>query len=261
MKQILTESSDGIGTITLNRPEKLNALVGTMREELRDAIEAMGRDRDARAIIITGAGRGFCAGGDVETMFDLQRQKSEKRFEELLESGRRVVAAIRESPKIVIAAVNGVAAGAGCNLALACDYRIASEEAKLGETFVRIGLHPDWGGTWFLPRIIGPSRALEMMASGRMVDAAEALSIGLVDRVVPPDVLRGESRRLASAIGAGPAEVIAEIKKAVEASRGSTLDEQIDMEKRHQRRAFLSADAEEGMRAFFEKRPPRFGES
>src|ERR1051325_3771856 len=166
-RMIDSRTADGITTITLNRPDKLNAFAGTMREDLLAAL----RGADGRVVVITGAGRAFCAGGDVENMARLQKAGDVAAFRKLLDAGREVVVQIAEMPQPVIASVNGVAAGAGCNLALACDYRIASNEAKLGETFVRIGIHPDWGGTWTLPRLIGTSRALEMMLTGRMVDA------------------------------------------------------------------------------------------
>src|SRR5947209_11769917 len=182
---IRTETANHITTITLDRPEKLNAFSGTMREDLLAALRTAADDRDCRVVIITGAGRAFCAGGDVEYMSGLQKKGDVESFRKLLNAGRDVVTQIAEMPKPVIASVNGIAAGAGCNLALACDYRIASDTAKLGETFVKIGVHPDWGGTWFLPRLVGASRAFELLTTGRMVDAAEALAIGMVDRVVP----------------------------------------------------------------------------
>ena len=163
-----------------------------------------------------------------------------------------------EMPKPVIASVNGIAAGAGCNLALSCDYRIASDAAKLGETFVKIGIHPDWGGTWFLPRLVGPSRAFELSTTGRMVDAAEALAIGMVDRVVPLADLPEQTLTLARVIAAGPPQAIADIKRALAASRTNSLSAQVEMESEHQLRAFLSRDAAEGMAAFFEKRTPIF---
>src|SRR5436190_16788956 len=178
---LITTTSGTITTITLNRPEKLNAFAGTMREELIDALRAAEADGDCRVVVITGAGRGFCAGGDVEYMSGLQKNGDVVAFRKLLDAGRAIVTTIAAMPKPVIAAVNGVAAGAGCNLALACDYRIASDAAKFSESFVKIGMHPDWGGTWLLPRLVGPSRALELLTTGRMVDAAEALAIGMVD--------------------------------------------------------------------------------
>src|ERR1051326_1941458 len=173
-------TSDKITTITLDRPEKLNAFSGTMREDLLAAL----RGAEGGVVVITGAGRAFCAGGDVEFMATLQETNDVERFRKLLDAGRDVVMQIATMPKPVIAAVNGVAAGAGCNLALACDYRIASEQAKFSESFVRIGLHPDWGGTWLLPRLIGPSRAVEMEGAGRFGGPDQTPADGLVDRVV-----------------------------------------------------------------------------
>src|SRR5881394_94742 len=195
---ITTAQHDRITTITLNRPDKLNAFFGTMREDLLAALRAAAHDRDCRVVVITGAGRAFSSGGDVEYMSGLQRDGNVESFRALLDAGRDVVTQIVQMPKPVIASINGVAAGAGCNLALACDYRIASDQAKLGETFVRIGLHPDWGGTWLLPRIVGRSKALEMMMTGRMVDANEALAIGMIDRVASD--LAAETQKLAATI-------------------------------------------------------------
>jgi len=255
---IRTETNNAVTTITLDRPEKLNAFSGTMREDLLSALRAADADRGCRVVVITGAGRAFCAGGDVASMSGLQKNGDVESFRKLLDAGRDVVTAIAEMPKPVIAAINGVAAGAGCNLALACDYRIASDTAKLGETFVRIGIHPDWGGTWFLPRLVGPSRALEILMTGRMVDAAEALAIGMVDRVVPLSVLPAQTSALAHAIAQGPPLAIADIKRALAASRVNTLRSQIELESAHQVRAFQSRDAAEGMAAFFEKRAPKF---
>jgi len=247
-----------ITTITLDRPEKLNAFSGTMREELLEALRAATSDSGCRAVIITGAGRAFCAGGDVEYMSGLQKKGDVASFRKLLDAGRDIVTQIAAMPKPVIASVNGVAAGAGCNLALACDYRIASDNAKLGETFVKIGIHPDWGGTWFLPRLVGPGRALELLMTGRMIDAAEALAIGMVDRVVPLAELPEQTMTLSRAIAQGPPQAIADIKRALAASRTNALPAQVELESAHQVRAFLSHDAGEGMAAFFEKRSPQF---
>jgi len=255
---IRTETTDHITTITLDRPEKLNAFSGTMREDLLAALRAAAEDADCRVVVITGAGRAFCAGGDVEYMSGLQKAGNVDAFRKLLDAGRDVVTTIVEMAKPVIASVNGIAAGAGCNLALACDYRIASETATLGETFVRIGIHPDWGGTWFLPRLVGPSRALEMLMTGRMVASAEALSIGMIDRVVPLEELPAQTMTLARAIAQGPPLAIADIKRALAASRTNALRAQVELESEHQVRAFLSSDAGEGMAAFFGKRPPKF---
>jgi len=255
---ILSETTDAVTTITLNRPEKLNAFSGTMREDLLAALRAADADPACRVVVITGAGRAFCAGGDVEFMSGLQKEGDVARFRKLLDAGRDVVTQIAEMAKPVIASVNGIAAGAGCNLALACDYRIASEAAKFGETFVKIGIHPDWGGTWLLPRMIGTGRALEMMMTGRMVDAAEAFTIGMVERVVAADALTDETTKLARAIAQGPPLAIAGIKRALAASRTNTLRAQVELESEHQIEAFRSRDAAEGMAAFFEKRAAKF---
>ncbi len=258
MPEILTERRGGFATVTLNRPDKLNAFAAAMREDLVAALRQLDGDAAVRAIIITGAGRAFSSGGDVDFMAGLQREHDETRLRKLLDAGRDIVTTIRELRAIVVAAVNGVAAGAGCNLALACDYRIASRAAKLGETFVRIGLHPDWGGTWFLPRLVGPGKALEIMATGRMVEADEALAIGMVDRLALPDALLTEAEDLARRIAAGPPIALVDLKKAVYRSAANDLPAQLDVESEHQLRAFLSQDAGEGMAAFFEKRTPRF---
>jgi 2-(1,2-epoxy-1,2-dihydrophenyl)acetyl-CoA isomerase len=258
MPFILTDTIDHTTTITLNRPEKLNALSGTMREDLLAALRDAERDQGCRLVVITGAGRAFCSGGDVDFMASLQKSGDTATFRKLLDAGRDVVMQIATMPKPVIASVNGVAAGAGCNLALACDYRIASDQAKLGETFVRIGLNPDWGGTWFLPRLVGRSVAMELMMTGRMVETDEALRIGLVDRVVNAVVLDEETSRLARAIAWGPPLAISAIKHAMGASERNELAAQMDLESENQLRAFRSKDAEEGMTAFFAKRPPLF---
>lgn len=258
MVLIASSRDDGIVTITLNRPEKLNAFTGTMREDLLGALRDAESDADCRVVVLTGAGRAFCAGGDVERMASLQREGDVEAFRKLLVAGAAVVAQIASMSRTVIAAINGVAAGAGCNLALACDYRLASSEAKLGQTFVRIGLHPDWGGTWLLPRLIGPGRAMELLMTGRMVDAGEALAIGMVDRVVGATDLTSECTRLAREIAAAPPIAIRGIKRALRASEGHDLAAQLVLEAENQTRAFESSDAAEGMAAFFEKRRPQF---
>jgi 2-(1,2-epoxy-1,2-dihydrophenyl)acetyl-CoA isomerase len=254
---IETHAEGGIATITLNRPDKLNAFTGTMREDLLQALRACEEDEAVRVAVITGAGRAFCAGGDVEYMRGLQKNGDVASLRKLLDAGRHVILAIASMTKPVIAAVNGIAAGAGCNLALACDYRIASEQAKLSESFVRIGLHPDWGGTWLLPRLVGRGRALELMMTGRAVDAAEALAIGMIDRVVAD--LPAETQQLARALADAPPIAVAGIKRALDASERNDLRAQMELESENQVRCFLSADAAEGMAAFFEKRPARFG--
>lgn len=255
---ITTELHDRIATVTLNRPEKLNAFSGTMREELLDALVAADRNQDCRVVVITGAGRAFCAGGDVDYMSGLQREGNATAFRKLLDAGRDVILQIASMEKPVIASVNGIAAGAGCNLALACDYRIASDAAKLGETFVKIGLHPDWGGTWLLPRLVGRGRAAELLMTGRIVDAGEALAIGMVERVVPAAELASETAKLARSMAKAPPIAVAGVKRALAVAERNDLRAQLELEAEHQLRAFESRDAAEGMNAFFEKRPPAF---
>ncbi len=255
---ITTNTSRGVATITLDRPEKLNAFTGTMREDLLAALRACEHDDGVRAVVLTGAGRAFCAGGDVEYMSGLQKTGDVDSFRRLLDAGRDVILQLASMPKPVIASINGVAAGAGCNLALACDYRIASDQAKLGETFVRIGLHPDWGGTWLLPRLVGRGRAIEILMSGRMISAAEAVAIGMVDRMVPAAELASETETLARSFADGPPLAIAAIKRALNASERNDLRAQLELESEHQVRCFESNDAAEGMSAFFEKRAAAF---
>ncbi|HEY2830114.1 MAG TPA: enoyl-CoA hydratase [Thermoanaerobaculia bacterium] len=255
---ITTELADRICTITLNRPEKLNAFSGMMREELLDALVVAEHDVECRVVVITGAGRAFCAGGDVDSMSGLQREGNVAAFRKLLDAGGDVILQIAKMEKPLIASVNGIAAGAGCNLALACDYRIASDAAKLGETFVKIGLHPDWGGTWLLPRLVGRSRAAELLMTGRIIDANEAHAIGMIDRVVPAAELAGETAKLAQSIAAAPPIAVAGIKRALAVAECNDLRAQLALEAEHQLRTFQSADAAEGMAAFFEKRPAAF---
>lgn len=240
-----------VATITLNRPEKLNAFTGTMREELVEALRASGADAEVRVVVITGAGRGFCAGGDVEYMARLQETNDVPAFRKLLDAGRDVVLQIARMAKPVVAAVNGIAAGAGCNLALACDYRIASEQAKFSESFVKIGLHPDWGGTWLLPRLIGRSRAFEMLTTGRSVDAHEALALGIVDRVAAD--LPGETEALARAMAAASPLAVAGIKRALEVSERNELRAQLELEAEHQVACFQSDEARQRIAAFAKK--------
>lgn len=247
---------DSVATITLNRPDKLNAFTGTMREDLLASLRACDDDPDVRVVVITGAGRAFCAGGDVESMSGLQKSGDVASFRKLLDAGRDVILQIATMRKPVIAAVNGIAAGAGCNLALACDYRIAASGAKLSESFVRIGLHPDWGGTWLLPRLVGRSRAMEILMTGRMVDAEEALAIGMVDRIAS-DVIE-ETHQFATTLAAAPPVALSGIKRALLASESNDLRTQIDLESEHQLACFRSSDASEGMAAFFEKRAAVF---
>ena len=257
-EHIVLARDAGVGTLTLNRPERLNAFAGTMRREIADALEELEHDSAVRVIVVTGAGRGFCAGADVGYMAELLRTRDVGAMAALVEAGRRVVTTIRGSAKPVIASVNGVAAGGGANLALACDLRIASDQARLGQTFNRIGLHPDWGGTYFLPRLVGHARALELFWGADVIDAAECARLGLFNRVVPHAELAAETARLAATLAAKPALALTLAKRAVYRSLDHTLPEMLDYELEAQLRCFESGDAAEGITAFVEKRPPAF---
>jgi 2-(1,2-epoxy-1,2-dihydrophenyl)acetyl-CoA isomerase len=255
---IKVHTREGILTITLYREEKLNAFAGHMRRDLGETLERAGSDDDVRVVVITGAGRAFCAGGDVAAMDEMLAREDADEFARMLGAGRRVVTAIREMVKPVVASINGVASGAGFNLALACDLRIASESARFSQSFVKVGLHPDWGGTYFLPRIVPSNIACEMFFLGDAIDAGRALALGLVNRVVPGDQLEVETRKLAERLRDAPPESIAAAKHAVYMSHHAELDEMLQYETEAQLRCFQTSDAREGVRAFLEKRAPRF---
>ena len=256
--QIKVAEDNGIVTITLNRPERLNAFVGHMRRDLAETLEEAGSDPQVRAVIITGAGRAFCAGGDVHFMAELVERADTEEFARLLGAARRVILAIRQMTKPVIASVNGPASGAGFNLALACDLRIASRDATFSQSFVKIGFHPDWGGTYFLPRMVTSNLACEMFFLGDPITAAEAYRLGLLNRVVDPDQLEAETRKLAERLRDSAAVSIAAAKHAVYASEHDNLERMLQYEVEAQIRCFESEDGREGVRAFLEKRSPNF---
>src|SRR6185295_258847 len=257
-EHIQVAENEGILTITLNRPDRLNAFIGHMRRDLAEALEHAGSDRSVRVVIITGAGRGFCAGGDIAFMADLMQRRNAEEFSRILGAGRRVILAIRQMTKPVIASINGPASGAGFNLALACDLRIASTDATFSQSFVKIGFHPDWGGTYFLPRMVSSNLACEMFFLGDSITADDAFRLGLLNRVVPPDQLEAETRKLAERLRDGAAVSIAAAKHAVYAAEHDTLERMLQYEVEAQIRCFESEDGREGVRAFLEKRPPMF---
>jgi 2-(1,2-epoxy-1,2-dihydrophenyl)acetyl-CoA isomerase len=257
-EHILTSENEGILTITLNRPEKLNAFIGHMRRDLAEALEHAGSDRAIRVVIITGAGRAFCAGGDVRFMAELMQRRDSEEFARILGAGRRVITAIRHMTKPVIAAVNGPASGAGANLAFACDLRIASTAASFTQSFVKVGLHPDWGGTFFLPRLVTPNKACELFFLGETIDAHEALQLSIVNRVVAPEELEAETMQVAERLRLAPPIALAAAKQAVYTSEASDLEEMLRYETEAQLRCFESDDGHEGVNAFLEKRDPHF---
>jgi 2-(1,2-epoxy-1,2-dihydrophenyl)acetyl-CoA isomerase len=257
-EHILVSETDSIVTITLNRPDKLNSFIGHMRRDLAEALEHAGSDRSVRAVIITGAGRAFCAGGDVRFMAELMQRNDSEEFARILGAGRRVILAIRQMTKPVIAAVNGPASGAGANLAFACDLRVAATTATFSQSFLKVGLHPDWGGTLFLPRLVTPKKACELFFMGEVIDAAEALRLGIVNQVVAPEELETATTQLAERLCAAPPIALAAAKQAVYASEASSLEEMLRYETEAQLRCFESDDGHEGVHAFLEKRDPHF---
>jgi enoyl-CoA hydratase/carnithine racemase len=256
---LLYEVKDGIATLTLNRPERLNALGGTLRQDLHDAVTRAGADPEVRVMVVTGAGKGFCSGGDVKAMGEAKAGQRERPLIEKIAPGRdRTLLAMREAPQPIIAAVNGAAAGAGMNLALGCDLRIASTNAKFTQAFVKRGLHPDWGGTYFLPRVVGMAKACEMIFTGEVIDAAEALRLGIVSQVVAPEELLPTAYDLARRIAAGPPVAIRLAKRSLYANEDLDLRGALQIETMAQNICFETEDATEGIRAFGEKRAPIF---
>ncbi len=257
---VLLSQAEGIATLTLNRPDKLNAFADDMRDALASALDRVAAQPDTRVLVVTGAGRAFCAGGDIQHMVRLkERNAAYEEFVPLLEAGREGISRLAALPIPVIAAINGPAAGGGLNLALACDLRIASDQATFGETFVRLGLHADWGGTYFLPRLVGTSKAFELCWLGDMIDASEALRIGLVNRVVPHARLGEEVGAIAARLAAAPQASLRLVKQTLTAAAHRSLAECMATEIEAQRLCWGTADVAEGTRAFVERRPPRFG--
>jgi 2-(1,2-epoxy-1,2-dihydrophenyl)acetyl-CoA isomerase len=255
---LLESRRDAVATLTLNRPERLNALNSELGQALVHSLVRLARDVSVRAVIVTGAGRGFCAGGDVEVLRKARERDDVTEVENLLKLGKQIVLAIATMPKPVIAAVNGPAAGAGANLALACTVRIASEESTFTQSFAKVGLFPDFGGTYFLPRLVGPALASELFLSAETVGAADALRIGLVSHVVASDRLEPETLLLAARFAAAPPMVVRGIKQSISLEDRDQLERALDEEIRWQVTCFRSRDCLEGLRAFLEKRPARF---
>lgn len=257
---VLQISDDaGVRTLTLNRPDVLNAFNNDLLDALNKAVRDAERDAKVRCVVITGAGRGFSAGQDLADVAD--RYKSDKPIElgnHLRERYNPLIVRLRTMEKPVIGSVNGVAAGAGCSLALACDLRIAGESASFIEAFVNVGLVPDSGSTFMLPRLVGLSRAIELAITGRKVKADEALRIGLVNMVVPDAELAAESRKLAGRLASLPTKAIGLTKRAMNAAWNQDLETQLDYEAMLQTTAGQSKDHREGVSAFLEKREARF---
>jgi 2-(1,2-epoxy-1,2-dihydrophenyl)acetyl-CoA isomerase len=256
MSCVLVSTADGVMTITLNRPDKLNAFVSEMHGLLREAMTRAENDPSIRALLVTGAGRGFCAGQDLS-----ERDMSDPNLDlggGLDANYNPFIRRMRALPKPVIAAVNGVAAGAGANFALACDLVIAARSASFLQAFSRIALVPDCGGTYWLPRLAGMQRAMGMALLAERIGAEDAERWGLVWKVVDDAKLMDEVTQLARTLAAGPTHTYGRIKQALYASPGNTLEQQLDLERDFQREVGRHSDYREGVAAFLEKRKPAF---
>ncbi len=256
---LLTEKKGNVGIITLNRPDKLNAFNDELTFRLQDALKEMEKDKDVRAIVITGSGRGFCSGQDLQSR-SISQEVGER--PSLGDSIRRrynpIVSKIRRMEKPIIAAVNGVAAGAGASLAFACDFRIASENSSFIQSFTKVGLVPDSGSTFMLPRLIGATKAFELMLSAEKLPAAEALKLNLINKVVAEGEVMKEALVLAEKLAAGPTKAFGLTKRAVNRALFHDLEDLLEYEASLQEIAGRSDDFQEGVKAFVEKRTPAY---
>jgi len=249
------DAEAGVATVTLNRPDALNALTVPMKQALLAAFRRLERERAARAVILTGAGRAFCAGQDLRERLE---PDAAPLGVEVRERYNPIIRAMRGLPKPIVGAINGVAAGAGASLAMACDIRVASDAASFALAFGRVGLIPDSGATWFLPRLVGAARAAELALLNDPVSAADAVRLGLVGRVVPATDLAAEAKSIAARLAAGAPQAIALTKRALNAAWDHDLEAALEYEAHLQDLAGRTSDHREGMAAFMEKRPPRF---
>jgi 2-(1,2-epoxy-1,2-dihydrophenyl)acetyl-CoA isomerase len=258
MSSILVATDGGVLTVTLNRPEKLNAFNPEMHKLLRQALEQALDDARIRALLLTGAGRGFCAGQDLSER-NVSAEAAPLDLSVSLGSNYNpLVRRLRALPKPIVCAVNGVAAGAGANIALACDIVLAARSASFVQSFAKLGLVPDSGGTYFLPRMVGTARAMGLALLSERLSAEDAERWGLIWKAVDDDKLEEESRALARMLAAGPTKGYGLVKKAIYASAGNSLDSQLDLERDLQREAGFSEDYREGVAAFLQKRKPTY---
>jgi 2-(1,2-epoxy-1,2-dihydrophenyl)acetyl-CoA isomerase len=255
---VLEERKGNVAVIRLNRPDKLNALNIELGRGLVHALLRASQDNSVRAVVLTGAGRGFCAGGDLELIRDLRKRNASDELKVLLETGKEMCLAIATMTKLVIAAVNGPAAGGGMNLALAADMRIASDQASFAESFAKVGLYPDFGGTYFLPRIVGPALSAELFYTAETLSAEDALRLGIVNRVFPADKFEEETAKIVDVLAGAPTVALRDVKRTIVGDDRKNLESKLDEEIRLQIHCFQSEDCLEGLNAFFEKRKPNF---
>jgi 2-(1,2-epoxy-1,2-dihydrophenyl)acetyl-CoA isomerase len=253
--ELRLEVADRVATITLDRPDALNALTVPLKEELLAALVRVGSDPAVRAVVLTGAGRAFCAGQDLRERLEPGAAPLEV---EIRERYNPVILAMRHLEKPIVGAINGIAAGAGASLAFACDVRIAAEGASFLLAFGRVGLIPDSGATWLLPRLVGTAKAAEMALTAEPLSVADAERLGLVARVVPAESVVGDAQAMAARLAAMAPQALALTKRALEASWTASLEAQLELEAELQGIAGATSDHAEGIAAFLEKRPPRF---
>ena len=253
------DATSHVATLTLNRPDRLNALTFDVYAELRDLFRDIGSEPNVRSVVITGAGRGFCSGGDVREIIGPLLTFDQKGRHDFTQLTCDLVRAIRTCPLPVIAAVNGIAAGGGAVIATACDLRVAAASARFAFLFTKIGLSgADMGAAWLLPRLIGLGRASELLLTGAFVDANDALRIGLVNRVCPDDETLKTARAIAADLAEGPARAIQSTKAALDLEASLTLSAALDIEAKEQARLMDTPDFREAYEAFVARRPPRF---
>lgn len=256
--ELIETVTDRVATLTLNRPDRLNALSTPMLDGLLEALPRLAADPDVAVVVLTGAGRGFCAGGDVKSMAEGSSQLGLDDAVQRLRSRMEVSRLLHEIPKPTIAMINGPAAGAGLAMALACDLRVASESARLITAFAKVGFSGDFGGSYFLSKLVGTGRARELYYLGEPLDAARALELGVVNTVVPDFELADATSALAQRLAGGPGIALGLMKKNFNAAESGTLSELLDLEALHQVSAARTEDHQEAARAFVEKRAPAF---
>jgi 2-(1,2-epoxy-1,2-dihydrophenyl)acetyl-CoA isomerase len=258
MTDLLESTEHGITTLTLNRPERLNALSSAMTAALKEAFERLATDHAVGAIVLTGAGRGFCAGGDVKTMEARSRDQTVEDRVEGLRRAHQLPLLMRQIPKIIIAMINGPVAGAGLGIALACDLRIAGKSARFGTAFARVGFSGDYGGSWSLTRLVGTAKARELYYTADIINADAAGELGIVNRVVSDDELHTETMALAARIAEGPRVALGYMKRNLLAAETEDFQTVLDLEAEHQARCAFTEDHKEAVAAFVDKRRPVF---